>query len=94
MDTMHPFSSKHFWHTFFGGGGGGGGGLFSNTVISVKSLIAIILVIPEFKFVVQDCGEWRFWGGGGDVGAQNSVFSAALLKQQSFAAKDFMAHYF
>ena len=32
---------------------------FSNTVLPVKSLIAMILVVQELNFVVQDCGDWR-----------------------------------
>ena len=52
--------------------------LSSNTVLPEKSLIAFALVVQELNFIVQDCGEWRI---GGEVDAQNSVPSAALLKQ-------------
>ena len=54
-------------------------------------LIVIILVVQDLNFVVQDCGEWRLGGGGwsGEVGAQNSLSSAALPNQQSLAAIGF-----
>ena len=57
----------------------------------MKSLIAIILVVQGLNSVVQDCGEWRLEGGGGrgEVGAQNSVPTAALPKLQSLAAIGF-----
>ena len=64
--------------------------LSSSTVLPEKSSIGIILVVQELHFVIQDCVEWRLGGGGGggrvEVGAQNSVLSAVLPKQQSLAA--------
>ena len=60
--------------------------LSSNIVLPVKSLIAITLVVYDLNFVIQDCGECRFGGRVSEVGAQNSVLSAALPKQLSLAA--------
>ena len=59
--------------------------LSSNTVLPEKSLIAVILVAQELNLlymIVMSVG----FGGGGEVGAQNSVPSAALQKQLSLAA--------
>ena len=71
-------SNKHFWHTYFGFFF-----FFSNTILPVKPLIAFTLVVFGLNFVVQGCSGWGGGGGGGELGAQNSVPSAACSKQQS-----------
>ena len=44
----------------------------------MNHLIVITLVVQELNFDVQDCGEWL-----GDVGAQNSILSAALFPESN-----------
>ena len=56
--------------------------LSSNTVLSVKSLIAIILVVEELNFIIQDFGEWRLKGGGGG-GWMHRIQYLQVLSQSS-----------